>query len=65
MKFYVAQDEPRQPNIVQFELEDWIDSSPNKSLLGGQIQQANDVHALLSMPLPLCLPMAAACMEVQ
>ena len=50
MKLYADHEELRQPDVTQFELEEWIDSSPFETLLGMQIERAADGQALLSMP---------------
>ena len=50
MKLYADHEELRQPDVTQFELEEWIDSSPFEILLGMQIERAADGQALLSMP---------------
>lgn len=50
MKYLVNPDAPRQPDLVQFELEDWIDSAPFEKLLGLRIEQAVDGQARLSLP---------------
>ena len=55
MKLYSDPDEPRQPDVVQFELEEWIDSSPFERLLGVQILRAEEGQAHLSLPFTLKL----------
>ena len=55
MKLYSDPDEPRQPEVVQFELEEWIDSSPFERLLGVQILRAEEGQAHLSLPFTLKL----------
>ncbi len=50
MKLYADHEELRQPDVTQFELEEWIDSSPFEKLLGMQIERVADGQALLSMP---------------
>ena len=55
MKLYSDPDELRQPEVVQFELEEWIDSSPFEQLLGVQILRAEEGQAHLSLPFTLKL----------
>jgi uncharacterized protein (TIGR00369 family) len=55
MKLFADPEEPRQPDVVQFELEEWIDSAPFEKLLGLRIEQAVDGRALLTMPFTLKL----------
>ena len=55
MKLYSDPDELRQPEVVQFELEEWIDSSPFERLLGVQILRAEEGQAHLSLPFTLKL----------
>ncbi|MDG5469530.1 PaaI family thioesterase [Deltaproteobacteria bacterium IMCC39524] len=55
MKLYSDPDEPRQSEVVQFELEEWIDSSPFERLLGVQILSAEEGQAHLSLPFTLKL----------
>lgn len=55
MKLYSDPDEPRQPEVVQFELEEWIDGSPFERLLGVQILRAEEGQAHLSLPFTLKL----------
>ena len=50
MKLFADMDDPRQPDIAQFELEEWIDSSPFEKLLGLKIESSADGEAVLSMP---------------
>lgn len=50
MKLHVDQEEPRQPDVEQFELEGWIDSSPFEKLLGLRVERADAGQALLTMP---------------
>ena len=50
MKLLADMDDPRQPDIAQFELEEWIDSSPFEKLLGLKIENSADGEAVLSMP---------------
>jgi hypothetical protein len=50
MKLFADMDDPRQPDIIQFELEEWIDSSPFEKLLGLKIENSADGEAVLSMP---------------
>ena len=50
MKLLADMDDPRQPDIAQFELEEWIDSSPFEKLLGLKIESSADGKAVLSMP---------------
>ena len=50
MKLFANQDEPREPRAVQFELEEWIDSSPFERLLGLRIEHAVEGRALLVLP---------------
>lgn len=50
MKIYVDQEKLRQPDVVQFELEEWIDSSPFETLLGVRVEQAVAGQAVLTMP---------------
>jgi acyl-CoA thioesterase len=55
MKLYSDPDEPRQPEVVQFKLEEWIASSPFERLLGVQIIRAEEGQAHLSLPFTLKL----------
>lgn len=55
MKLYSDPDDPRQPEVVQFELEAWIDGSPFEKLLGVQILKAEEGQAHLSLPFTLKL----------
>ena len=55
MKLYSDPDEPRKPEVVQFELEEWIDGSPFERLLGVQILRAEEGQAHLSLPFTLKL----------
>jgi uncharacterized protein (TIGR00369 family) len=55
MKLFAPQDEPRRPDVTQFELEEWIDSSPFEVLLGLCIEQAVDGQAVLTLPFTLKL----------
>lgn len=50
MKLHVDQEEPRRPDIEQFELEGWIDSSPFEELLGLRVEWADAGRSLLTMP---------------
>ena len=50
MKLLVDQNDPRIPGKRQFELEEWIDSSPFETLLGLSIDEAVDGYAALSLP---------------
>lgn len=50
MKLMVDADAPRQPEVVQFELEGWIDTSPFEHLLGIRTEMAAAGTARLSMP---------------
>jgi len=50
MKLLADMDEPRQPDIAQFELEEWIDSSPFENLLGLEIESSADGEAVLILP---------------
>jgi uncharacterized protein (TIGR00369 family) len=50
MKLLADMDDPRQLDIAQFELEEWIDSSPFETLLGLKIESSADGEAVLSMP---------------
>ena len=50
MKLFVDMDDARQPDAVQFELEEWIDRSPFEKLLGLKIESAAHGEALLSLP---------------
>lgn len=50
MKLMVDADAPRQPEVVQFELEGWIDTSPFEQLLGMRTDMAAEGTARLSMP---------------
>ena len=55
MKLLADMDEPRQPDIAQFELEEWIDSSPFENLLGLEIDSSADGEAVLILPFPVKL----------
>lgn len=50
MKLFVKMDDRRQPDDLQFELEDWIDSSPFETMLGLKIESATVGEALLALP---------------
>ena len=50
MKLFADQDEARRPGAVQFELDEWIDSSPFERLLGLRIDHAVDGRAVLTLP---------------
>jgi uncharacterized protein (TIGR00369 family) len=50
MKLYADKDAIRQPNDVQFELEEWIDTAPFETMLGLKIENAAGGEALLTMP---------------
>lgn len=50
MKLFVDQDVLRQPDLPQFVLEGWIDSSPFEALLGLRVERAADGQARLTMP---------------
>ena len=50
MKLLAKMDEPREPDEVQFELEEWIDTSPFETLLGLKIADAAGGEALLTLP---------------
>lgn len=50
MKLLAKMDEPREPDEVQFELEEWIDTSPFETLLGLKIEDAAGGEALLTLP---------------
>ena len=50
MKLLAHMDDPRRPDIAQFELEEWIDSSPFEKLLGLRIESSADGEAVLTMP---------------
>ena len=50
MKLLADMNDQRQPDIAQFELEEWIDSSPFETLLGLKIESSADGEAVLSMP---------------
>ena len=49
MKYFASQDAPRQPEAIQFELEEWIDNSPFEELLGMRTERAVEGQALLTM----------------
>ena len=55
MKLFDAPDEPRQAHLKQFELETWIENSPFESLVGVNIVEAVDGHAVLTLPFTLKL----------
>jgi uncharacterized protein (TIGR00369 family) len=55
MKLFAPLDEPRRPDVVQFELEEWIDRSPFEVLLGLRIEEAVDGRAVLTLPFALKL----------
>lgn len=55
MKLFDDPDALRQPGAVQFELEEWIDSSPFERLLGLQIEMAENGRAHLTLPFTLKL----------
>jgi len=55
MKMFASPETLRQPGVLQFELEGWIDSSPFERLLGLQILHAEAGQAHLSMPFTLKL----------
>lgn len=55
MKMFADPEAPRQPDVVQFELEEWIDSSPFERLLGLQILKAEAGQAHLLLPFTLKL----------
>jgi uncharacterized protein (TIGR00369 family) len=55
MKLYSDPDDPRQAEVMQFELEDWIDGSPFEQLLGVQILKAEEGQVPLSLPFTLKL----------
>jgi uncharacterized protein (TIGR00369 family) len=55
MKLFDNPDALRRPDVVQFELEEWIDSSPFESLLGLQIVMAENGLAHLALPFTLKL----------
>ena len=50
MKLFADMDDARQPDAVQFELEEWIDSAPFEKLLGLKIESADSGEALLTLP---------------
>ncbi len=50
MKLFADMDDARQPDVVQFELEQWIDNSPFERLLGLKIESAARGEALLTLP---------------
>jgi len=50
MKLFADMDDVRQPDAVQFELEEWIDSAPFEKLLGLKIESAASGEALLTLP---------------
>ena len=50
MKLFADMDDARQPDAVQFELEQWIDNSPFETLLGMKIESAARGEALLTLP---------------
>jgi uncharacterized protein (TIGR00369 family) len=55
MKLYSDPDALRQPEVLQFELEEWIDSSPFEQLLGMQILKVGEGQAHLVLPFTLKL----------
>jgi uncharacterized protein (TIGR00369 family) len=55
MKLYSDPGDLRQPEITQFELEEWIDGSPFEQLLGVQILRAEEGQSHLSLPFTLKL----------
>ena len=50
MKLFAEMEAPRQPEVKQFELEEWIDSSPFETLVGLRIEKALDGIAFLTLP---------------
>lgn len=50
MKYFVAKETPREPDIKQFTLDNWIDTAPFEELVGLQIKSAADGEARLSLP---------------
>jgi uncharacterized protein (TIGR00369 family) len=50
MKLLADMDDIRQPDDLQFELEEWIDTAPFETLLGLKIDHAAGGEALLTMP---------------
>ena len=50
MKLFAEMDDQRQPDVVQFELEKWIDTAPFETMLGLKIERAADGEALLTLP---------------
>ena len=50
MKLFVNQNTPRRADQKQFQLDDWIESSPFESLLNIEIVEAQSGQALLKMP---------------
>jgi len=50
MKLFADMDDARLPDVVQFELEEWIDNSPFEKLLGLKIVSAASGEALLTLP---------------
>jgi acyl-CoA thioesterase len=55
MKLYSDPEDLRQAEVVQFELEEWIDGSPFERLLGVQILKAEDGQSQLSLPFTIKL----------
>lgn len=50
MKLFAEMESPRQPEVKQFELEGWVDSSPFETLVGLRIEKALDGIAFLTLP---------------
>lgn len=50
MKLFADMDDARQPDAVQFELEEWIGIAPFEKLLGLKIESAARGEALLTLP---------------
>jgi uncharacterized protein (TIGR00369 family) len=55
MKLYADPEDLRQLEVVQFELEEWIDNSPFECLLGMKIIKAEGGQAHLFLPFTLKL----------
>jgi acyl-CoA thioesterase len=55
MKLFTDPDDLRDPDVAQFELEGWIDSSPFEMLLGLRIEEADNGRAHLTLPFTLKL----------
>lgn len=50
MKFFVDPEDLKNTDVLQFELEEWIEPSPFEQLLGTAIEFAAEGHARLTLP---------------